>query len=370
MADESRVAHYRLIRALGAGGMGTVYLAEDERLKRRAAVKVLHRAIAASSQVLARFRREAECAGRLSHPNLVKVYDFGEDEGTHYLAMEHVEGETLESQLAGGRKLPIPVATKIAIEILEALVACHEAGLIHRDLKPANVMIDRSGLTRVLDLGIVKPVDRTVLTAEGARLGTPRYMTPEMIQTGVSDPRSDVYQAGLILYECLAGRPAFVGESFAVLIDLIVNAPPPPVPELEDPAHVTLRDFLGLCLAKNPDDRFASSRRALQFLDPTRRATPRTGSGSSPWTARPGRPGRCRWQTAPEGPGGAVRWPRPGRPARCASRPGRLGGGLSGTGLPPRRGSGSTRVRSWSRARSSRWTARWSSLPRGSPCVG
>src|SRR5438552_3862444 len=245
LAVGTRVGPYEIQAPLGAGGMGEVYKARDTRLDRTVAIKVLPAALALDPAFRGRFDREARAISQLSHPHICALYDVGEHQGTSFLVMEHLEGETLAARLERGA-LKVDEAARIGIEIAEALAAAHRAGIIHRDLKPANVFLIRGGASsssphaKLLDFGLAKttpvvafragpdvmsvpPTVSTPLTHQGTILGTFQYMAPEQIEGGDADARSDIWAFGCVLYEMLTGAPAFSGKSYASLIANIMH---------------------------------------------------------------------------------------------------------------------------------------------------
>src|SRR4051794_13245247 len=188
---------YRLNARIGAGGMSTVYRAFDEKLEREVAIKLLHREIAADSDQLERFRREARAVARLSHPHIVGVIDAGEDEGRPYIVFEHVDGETLKERIRRRGGLPIDEAIAYAIEIARALGCAHSRGIVHRDVKPQNVLIDEEGSAKVTDFGIARSLHEEGLTADGRVLGTTDYVSPEQALGQEVDGRTDIYSLGV-----------------------------------------------------------------------------------------------------------------------------------------------------------------------------
>jgi hypothetical protein len=270
---------YRVTGKIGRGGMGAVYRARHESLGREVALKVLvDQSAADDPNVLERFRREAEAACAISHPGLVKVFDFGQERGVWYLAMELVTGRTLMNVLEERGQLPVAECLRLTREMFDALGACHRAKLWHRDLKPSNLMLDDGGRLRVLDLGLVKRIDRTVLTEEGFRVGSPRYMPPEMVSEATSDARSDIYQMGLIAYEMFAGTPAFPENDVPKLLGQIITEDPPPLPQRSGVGGDRLVALIARCIEKAPDARFATCEDALAFLDAKEPAAARTPS--------------------------------------------------------------------------------------------
>ena len=228
---------YELAELLGRGGMAEVRSATDLRLGRTVAVKRLRTDLATDPTFQARFRREAQSAAGLNHPNIVSVYDTGEElavDGTHvqpYIVMEHVAGRTLREVLEEGRKVLPERALEITREILAALDYSHRAGIVHRDIKPANVMLTPSGQVKVMYFGIARAVEEgsASVTQTAAVVGTAQYLSPEQARGETVDARSDVYSTGCVLYELLAGRPPFVGDSaFAVAYQHVREQPEPP----------------------------------------------------------------------------------------------------------------------------------------------
>jgi hypothetical protein len=259
------VGPYTLKRALGVGGMGTVFLATPDKGGPDVALKLLTCDPASQTEALKRFQREAAAAQKLDHSNLVRVHDVGWADGYHFLAMEYVQGRTLSEVLANG-PLTCVEAVQLAQQLLEGLQACHMDGLLHRDIKPSNLMLDDKGRLRILDLGLVKPVNRTTLTQAGSAVGTPRYMAPEVCLGEDASVQSDLYQVGAILFECVAGRPLFDAVRLPELIESIINDPVPPLEGLPVSHDGLIREFLDRTLAKEPGERFRSCREALACL--------------------------------------------------------------------------------------------------------
>ena len=213
---------YRLERLLGAGGMASVWLARDDRLDRLVAVKVMSDSLAADPSYARRFEREARTAAGLSHPNLVRVFDYETDGARPALVMEYVEGGTLAALAEGRTRTSIDQET-LARELLEALAHVHEAGIVHRDVKPANVLVGRDGRARLTDFGIAQPEDATRLTQVGAVIGTIKYLAPEVIQGADASPASDLYAAGVVLRECAGESPP---ARLARLVERLTEAEP------------------------------------------------------------------------------------------------------------------------------------------------
>jgi beta-lactam-binding protein with PASTA domain/predicted Ser/Thr protein kinase len=254
---------YELHRRLGRGGMAEVYLARDQMLDRAVAVKVLFPALATDPGFVERFRREAQSAAALNHPNIVGVYDWGEANGTYFIVMEYVEGESLAELIAAEGRLHPDRAAEIGADIGAALGFAHRnGGVIHRDVKPGNVLITREGAVKVADFGIARAISDSsdqALTKTGSVMGTATYFSPEQARGAAVDPRSDVYSLGCVLYEMVTGRPPFSGEN-AVAIAYKHVQEAPIAPRRIDPAlPETLEAIILKCLAKNPANRYPSA---------------------------------------------------------------------------------------------------------------
>ncbi|MGH2530288.1 MAG: protein kinase domain-containing protein [Actinomycetota bacterium] len=258
---------YGLGSVIGRGGMARVHKSADRLLGRTVAVKILASPYDRDERFVARFRREARAAARLAHPNIVAVFDTGSDGHTHYIVMEYVEGRTLHDAIL----LEAPMAPRRVAEIADAmaaaLAAAHEAGIVHRDVKPANVMLTPEGEVKMMDFGLARAVDAETLTRTGFILGTASYVSPEQAQGGSTDARSDLYSLGCVLYEMLAGRPPFVGDSPVAVLYQHVNEPALP-PSMFHPVPTGLEAVVLRCLAKNPDDRFQSALELRRELSP------------------------------------------------------------------------------------------------------
>ncbi len=252
---------YRIQARLARGGMATVYTAVDIRLDRRVAVKVMHPALADDEQFVARFIREAKAAARLSHPNVVPVFDQGADGGSVFLVMEYVAGRTLRDLLHERGRLSAGSALGLLEPVLAALEAAHSAGLVHRDVKPENVLLADDGRVKVADFGLARAVEAANITATaGLLMGTVGYLAPEQVERGSSDARSDVYAAGILLYELLTGTPPYVGETaLAVAYRHVHDDVPAPstfVPSVPASVDVLVRQ----ATARDPAARFPSAR--------------------------------------------------------------------------------------------------------------
>src|SRR5262245_14965451 len=276
LAAGSRLGPYEIVAAIGAGGMGEVYKARDTRLDRSVAVKVLPPELAAEPDRRARFEREARAVAALSHPHICVVYDIGRDNGTDYLVMELLEGETLAARLgrAKGRLLPTNEVLRYAIEIADALDKAHRAGIVHRDLKPANMMLTKSGV-KLLDFGLAKLKSPAVAlsmtaiehattiggtaTAAGIILGTVHYMSPEQVEGHEADARADIWALGVVIYEMATGTRPFEGDSAASIIGAILKDTPPAVSARQPLSPLAFDHIVERCLEKDPDERWQTA---------------------------------------------------------------------------------------------------------------
>jgi serine/threonine-protein kinase len=249
------IAGCRVVRQLGAGGMGEVYLAEDLALDRRVAFKFLAPHHAANEEARARFEREARAMAAVSHPNVVTIHQVGEAEGRPYLLMEYVEGRSLK-ELLRDEGLPVERALDLALQLALGLARVHERGIVHRDVKPSNILIDRDGRPRLLDFGLATAPEGDDLTRAGEALGTIRYMSPEQAEARPTDARSDLFSLGVVLYEMLAGRPPFGGDSLASVLRAILHETPESLAALRPGLPAGLEGLVARLLAKEPAARF------------------------------------------------------------------------------------------------------------------
>jgi eukaryotic-like serine/threonine-protein kinase len=272
LLDRTLAGRFHLESEVATGGMGTVWRARDEVLGRPVAVKVLHQRLARDPDVLERFRLEAVAAARLSHPNVVRVFDTGVDDGVCFIVMELFEGTTLDREIHGQGPLPGAEAARVVGSVLRGLAHAHRQGVVHRDVKPANVLIDRGGLVKVTDFGIAKAAFATSdLTTTGQLLGTARYLAPEQVTGGDVDHRADLYATGVVLYESLTGRPPFEGATHIATATMRLNSDPRPPGALRPGISRRLEAVTMRALARDPDDRFQSADEMSAALD---RATP------------------------------------------------------------------------------------------------
>jgi eukaryotic-like serine/threonine-protein kinase len=264
---------YRIQRKLGAGGMADVYLAEDQELGRRVAIKILNGRHANDAQFIERFRREAKNAAALNHPNIVSIYDRGEAEDTYYIAMEFLDGRTLKELIVGHGAAPVRVAIEYARQILSALRFAHRHGIVHRDIKPHNVLVDAEGRVKVTDFGIAR-AGTSQMTETGSIVGTAQYLSPEQARGGEVDQRSDLYSLGVVLYELLTGKTPFEGDTpVEVAMKHLSNAPKPPS-ELRKDIPPELDMVVLRALAKDPNDRYQSADEMEGDLDRVARGLP------------------------------------------------------------------------------------------------
>jgi eukaryotic-like serine/threonine-protein kinase len=265
------VGHFRILEKIGAGGMGVVYRAHDDRLGRDVAIKVLPPSFSRDAARLRRFEQEARAAAALNHPNILAIYDIGTHEGAPYIVAELLEGESLQDRLRTG-PMAVRPATDTALQVARGLAAAHEKGIVHRDLKPGNIFLTRDGRAKILDFGLAKLTraepassapDAVTLTSDsvtGAVLGTVGYMSPEQVRGFPVDHRSDLFSFGAILYEMLSGKRAFRRDTPADTMSAILTIDPPELSETERAIPLALERVVRHCLEKNPEERFQSAR--------------------------------------------------------------------------------------------------------------
>jgi serine/threonine protein kinase len=248
---------YLLGAMIGTGGMADVYTAQDQRLSREVAVKILRSDLAQDPSFVSRFRKEAKAAAGLNHPGIVAVYDSGEDPAP-YIVMELVEGHTLRELIHEGERIECDRALEIIVGVLEALDYSHMRGIVHRDIKPANIMITESGDVKVMDFGIARAIDDlgATLTSTWNVVGTAQYLSPEQAQGSIADSRSDIYSTGCLLYELLTGRPPFTGETPVSIALQHVSGQYPPARSLQPDLPADIETVLAVSLSKSPDSRY------------------------------------------------------------------------------------------------------------------
>jgi serine/threonine-protein kinase len=282
LSPGTRLAQYHIVSKIGEGGMGEVYLAQDTRLDRKVAIKFLHDEFSKDTDKLNRFILEAKAASALNHPNILTVYEIGDANGKHYLATELIDGQTLREQLSQKEALPLKVILKIGIQVAEALSSAHQAGIIHRDIKPENIMIRRDGYAKVLDFGLAKLTEPAVAagwqtgsedatrvhhTKPGVIMGTVSYMSPEQARGKPTDARTDIWSLGVVLYEMLARRVPFTGETINhTIVSILENEP-----LLLDNIPAELQRIVRKSMTKDLDMRYQSARDLLIDLKNLRR---------------------------------------------------------------------------------------------------
>jgi serine/threonine-protein kinase len=258
LIDRTFDRRYVIKRKLGSGGMAVVYLAEDQELGRRVALKLLDERHAADEQFVERFRREAQSAAGLNHPNIVSIFDRGLAEGTYYIAMEYLDGRTLKELLVRNGPTPIPIAIDYARQILGALSFAHRHGIVHRDIKPHNIVVGSDGRLKVTDFGIARS-GASQMTEAGSIVGTAQYLSPEQARGAPVDPRSDIYSLGIVLYEMLTGNVPFTGDTPVEIAMKHLSQVPEPPSKLRDDVPHELDAVVMRALAKDPDQRYASA---------------------------------------------------------------------------------------------------------------
>jgi len=272
------IGHYKLSESIGTGGMGDVYLATDVTAGRKAALKLLPTRFTGDAERLKRFQQEAHAVVALNHPNILTVYEIGEDHSIHYIASELIEGETLRERLAHGR-MQLSEAVDVAIQVASALAAAHQAGIVHRDIKPENIMLRPDGYVKVLDFGIAKLAEREVPlsiptvealslveTELGSILGTVRYMSPEQACGAPVDKRTDIWSLGVVLYEMVTGHAPFTGDTPRQVMSATLEKEPPPLTSYIKHSPAELQQIVSKTLRKDRTERYQSVSEMLQAL--------------------------------------------------------------------------------------------------------
>src|SRR5438132_9302672 len=282
----TRLGRYEIRAKIGAGGMGEVYLAQDRKLDRRVALKILPAEVAVDRNRMERFVREAKAAAALNHPNIAHIYEIGEHDGTNFIAMEYIDGQTLRELIR--KHTDLGRLLRHLQHAAEGLAKAHAVGIVHRDLKPDNIMVTRDGHVKILDFGIAKLIEvpafpstsselDTAITLQhsqpGTILGTVGYMSPEQARgrTKDIDPRSDIFSFGCILFEAVTGHKAFTGEDAIDTLNKIIRGSPPPITDFRPDASNRLQRIVRRCLAKNPKDRYQTTKDVVIELRELRR---------------------------------------------------------------------------------------------------
>src|SRR5438046_2080209 len=273
-----QLGHYQVLSLLGSGGMGEVYLAEDTRLKRKVALKLLPAELTANPDRLRRFEQEARAASALNHPNIITIHEIGQVDGLNFIVTEFIAGQTLRELITTAR-MNLLVVLDVATQAASALAAAHAAGIVHRDLKPENIMLRPDGLIKVLDFGLAKlteprtsnvdteaPTVARVDTKMGTVMGTAQYMSPEQARGLKVDVRTDIFSLGVVLYEMLAGRPPFLGETTADIISVLLHKEPQPLSTLAPDTPAQLQHIVSKALRKDRDERYQTVKSLLVDL--------------------------------------------------------------------------------------------------------
>jgi tRNA A-37 threonylcarbamoyl transferase component Bud32 len=267
-APPNRLGKYELKREIGRGAMGVVYEGWDPMIERRVAIKCIRQDQLDSSEaeeILARFQREAKAAGRMSHPNIVAVYEFGHENNLYFIAMEYVEGRELKDYFDKHERFPLSEVVRIMTQLLDALDVAGRKGIVHRDIKPANIIILPDGTLKIADFGIAR-IESSQLTQTGAAIGTPTYMSPEQLLGQPVDGRSDLFSAGVVFYQFLTGEKPFTGERATTVITKVLSENPAPPSSLDLTLPASFDAPTRKALAKKPEDRFQTGREFAQAL--------------------------------------------------------------------------------------------------------
>ena len=307
LAGGTRLGPYEILSPIGAGGMGEVYKARDAKLGREIAIKVLPAETSDDPTRRQRFEQEARSASALNHPNILTIYDIGEADGNIYIAMELVEGRTLRELVASGEALPTKRLLDIGVQTAEGLAKAHSAGIVHRDLKPENLMVSKDGYVKILDFGLAKltqsssqensvlPTAIAAPTEPGTVMGTAGYMSPEQASGQAVDFRSDQFTLGAILYEMATGKRAFQRKTGAETLVAIIREEPEPIAQLAPKAPVPVRWIVERCLAKDPEERYASTKDLARDLKSVRDHLTETSASGAFETAEPLKQRRRGW---------------------------------------------------------------------------
>lgn len=273
----SQLGRYNIIGELGQGAMGTVYKAVDPLIDRIVAIKTINLSMALDEkdEYESRFYQEAKAAGRLSHPNIVTIYDVGKSGEIAYIAMEFLQGHELRDILNDGKRMPVEQVINIVAQVAQGLAYAHEHGIVHRDVKPSNIMIVRDGHVKITDFGIARMASAAVRTQTGMVLGSPKYMSPEQVVGKLTDQRSDIFSLGVVLYEMLTGQAPFAGENINAIMYQTLNSIPPPPSSLSPNVPEMLNFIVAKALAKKLEHRYQDAKEFAGDLHACRDRLPR-----------------------------------------------------------------------------------------------
>src|ERR1700756_5393280 len=285
MTTMARAGRYEIISELGRGAMGVVYKAVDPAIGRTVAVKTIKLSEEGTGltrpELLNRFQTEARAAGLLTHPNIVVVFDAGEEDGLYYITMELVEGKSLQALLDDGHAFPLPRVLRIMEQALSALQFAHERNVVHRDIKPANIMLTADDTVKITDFGTAKILQFGTVQQTAHVMGTPSYMSPEQVKGRVVDGRSDIFSLGVMLYEMVTGEKPFPGQNITTVIYKIVNEEPVPPRTIDPSIHSGLSAVVMKALAKEPVERYQTCKEMLEDLRNYRSIAPAAGNPQS-----------------------------------------------------------------------------------------
>lgn len=284
----THLGKYRVIRELGRGAMGVVYLAQDETLQRQVAIKtlLLPDSPRERDHLEARFRQEAKAAGGLNHPGIITIHDLGREGDWLYIAMELLQGTELRDRMAQG-PLPLDMALDIAGQVASALAAAHARGVVHRDIKPGNIMLVGNGQAKIMDFGIARMQSSDLRTQSGTMLGSPKYMSPEQVGGHPADHRSDIFSLGSVLYEMVAGVAAFGGDNLGQLLSVIQHGNPPPPGTFRPGVPASLEAVIARAMQKNPAARYQDAAEMARDLVQCRAAITRSRGVAPPMAPPP-----------------------------------------------------------------------------------
>lgn len=276
----SQLGRYEIVSELGQGAMGVVYKARDPLIDRIVAIKTINLSLALDEkeEYEGRFYQEAKAAGRLSHPNIVTIYDVGKSDDIAYIAMELLEGRELRDILNGGQRLPVDEVLAIVMQVARGLAYAHEKGIVHRDVKPSNIMVIHEGHAKITDFGIARMASAGVRTQTGMVLGSPKYMSPEQVMGKLTDQRSDIFSLGVMLYEMLTGQPPFIGENVNAIMYQTLNAIPAAPGSMNPMVPDMLNFIVAKALAKGLDNRYQNAKDFADDLRACRDTLPRSSS--------------------------------------------------------------------------------------------